>query len=85
MGTKKLEPNTPSTIYLKFLNAEDNNPLSADITYSIKITDERGNTVIERSGQTSFIQPDWFSGNNVATKRYIRNSNLCGRLVAIEH
>jgi len=52
---KKLEPNTPSTIYLKFLNAEDNNPLSADITYSIKITDERGNTVIERSGQTALF------------------------------
>jgi hypothetical protein len=52
---KKLEPNTPSTMYLKFLNAEDNSPLSADITYGIKITDERGNSVIERSGQTALF------------------------------
>jgi hypothetical protein len=52
---KNLEPNTPSTMYLKFLNAEDNSPLSADITYSIKITDERGDSVIERSGQTALF------------------------------
>ena len=52
---KKLEPNTPSTMYLKFLNAEDNSPLSADITYSIKIIDERGKPVIERSGQTALF------------------------------
>lgn len=52
---KKLEPNIPSTMYLKFLNAEDNSPLSADITYSIKIIDERGKPVIERSGQTALF------------------------------
>ena len=52
---KKLEPNTPFAMYLKFLNARDNSPLSADITYSIKITDERGNSVIERSGQTALF------------------------------
>ena len=85
MGTKKLEPNIPSTMYLKFLNAEDNSPLSADITYSIKITDERGDSVVERNGQTDSIQPERLSGNNVAKKRYIRDSNLCGRPVTIEH
>jgi hypothetical protein len=52
---KMLEPNIPSTMYLKFLNAQDNSPLSADITYGIKITDERGNSVIERSGQTALF------------------------------
>jgi hypothetical protein len=52
---KKAEPNTSSTMYLKFLNAQDNSPLSADITYGIKITDERGNSVIERSGQTALF------------------------------
>jgi hypothetical protein len=52
---KKLEPNTSSTMYLKFLNAQDNSPLSADITYGIKITDERGNSVIERDGQTALF------------------------------
>jgi hypothetical protein len=52
---KKPEPNTSSTMYLKFLNAQDNSPLSADITYGIKITDERGNSVIERSGQTALF------------------------------
>jgi hypothetical protein len=52
---KMLEPNSPSTMYLKFLNAQDNSPLSADITYGIKITDERGNSVIERSGQTALF------------------------------
>ena len=64
---------------------EDNSPLSADITYGIKITDERGNSVIERSGQTALFNQSGFSGNNVAKKRYIRDSNLCGRLVTIEH
>jgi hypothetical protein len=52
---KKLEPNTSSTMYLKFLNAQDNSPLSADITYGIKITDEKGNSVIERDGQTALF------------------------------
>ena len=52
---KKLEPNIPSTMYLKFLNAEDNSSLSADITYSIKITDERGDSVVERNGQTALF------------------------------
>jgi hypothetical protein len=52
---KELEPNTSSTMYLKFLNAQDNSPLSADITYGIKITDERGNSVIERDGQTALF------------------------------
>ena len=52
---KKLEPNTPSTMHLKFLNAQDNSPLSADITYGIKITDERGNSVIERNGQAALF------------------------------
>jgi hypothetical protein len=42
-------------MYLKFLNAQDNSPLSADITYGIKITDERGNSVIERDGQTALF------------------------------
>jgi len=51
----KLEQNTSSTLYLKFLNAEDNSPLSADVTYSIKITDDSGNSVIERSGQTALF------------------------------
>ena len=72
-------------MHLKFQNAQDNSPLSADITYGIKITDERGNSVIERNGQTDSIQPERISGNNVAKKRYIRGSNLCGRLVTIEH
>jgi hypothetical protein len=52
---KKLEPNTSSTMYLKFLNAQDNSPLSADLTYGIKITDEKGNSVIERDGQTALF------------------------------
>jgi hypothetical protein len=52
---KMLEPNSPSTMYLKFLNAQDNSPLSADITYGIKITDERGDSVIERDGQTALF------------------------------
>ncbi|MGA9743562.1 MAG: hypothetical protein WBQ16_02995, partial [Nitrososphaeraceae archaeon] len=52
---KKPEPNTPSTMHLKFLNAQDNSPLSADITYGIKITDERGNSVIEWNGQTALF------------------------------
>jgi len=51
----KLEQNTSSTLYLKFLNAEDNSPLSADVTYSIKITDDSGNSVIERGGQTALF------------------------------
>ena len=44
---KKLEPNTSSTMYLKFLNAQDNSLLSADITYGIKITDERGTLLLK--------------------------------------
>ena len=57
---KKLEPNTSSTMYLKFLNAQDNSPLSADITYGIKITDERGNSVIERNGQAALFNQSGF-------------------------
>lgn len=52
---EKLEPNTPHTVYIKFLNAEDNSPLLADITYGIKITDEGGNSVIDKSGQTALF------------------------------
>jgi len=52
---EKLEPNTPHTMYIKFLNAEDNSPLLADITYGIKITDEGGNSVIDKSGQTALF------------------------------
>lgn len=52
---EKMEPNTPYTMYLTFLNAEDNSPLSADITYGIKITDEGGNSVIDKSGQTALF------------------------------
>ncbi len=51
---KELKPNTPYTMYLKFLNA-DNSPLLADITYGIKILDERRNIVIDKSGQTSLF------------------------------